>query len=107
MRLKKIFYSGDFRHKISELKKYLFVQFGDSFADGTIRAIIEGIRKLQDNELLGASVQAMFGVETEYRYIFVAHQYVFYRVTETEIRIVNMYHEREEFMEKLFGTPSS
>ncbi len=62
---------------------------------------------MQDNELLGVSVQAMFGVETEYRYIFVAHQYVFYRVTETEIRIVNMYHESEEFMEKLFGTPSS
>jgi hypothetical protein len=49
----------------------------------------------------------MFGVDTDYRYVFVAHQYVFYRFDEGCVYVVNMYHEREDFMQKLFGIDNS
>ena len=35
-----------------------------------------------DNEKIGASVEEMFGVPCDYRYLFVAKNYVFYRAGE-------------------------
>ena len=35
--------------------------------------------------------------------VFVSYQYVFYRVDADIICIVNMYNEREDFMQKMFG----
>lgn len=34
---------------------------------------------------------------------FISHNYVFYRIEDECICIVNLYHEREDFMWKLFG----
>lgn len=45
----------------------------------------------------------MFGVDTDYRFLFISHNYVFYRIEDECICIVNLYHEREDFMWKLFG----
>lgn len=44
----------------------------------------------------------MFGIASNYRYLYVAPNYVFYRVEDECIRIVNIYHEREDFMWQLF-----
>lgn len=51
----------------------------------------------------GMSVRAMFGVESDYEFIFVSHNYIFYTQNEKIIYIVNIYDEREDFMYKLFG----
>jgi plasmid stabilization system protein ParE len=45
----------------------------------------------------------MFNVDTDYRYLVVANNYVFYRIEGKCIRIINLYHEKEDFMRHLFG----
>ena len=45
----------------------------------------------------------MFDVVSDYRYIFVSGNYVFYRIEDKYIRIINLYHEKEDFMWQLFG----
>ena len=40
--------------------------------------------------------------DCDYHYIYVARNYVFYRLDEKTIYIVNMYNEREDFMQKMF-----
>ena len=45
----------------------------------------------------------MFDVASDYRYIFVPKNYVFYRIEERYIQIINLYHEKEDFMWQLFG----
>ena len=45
----------------------------------------------------------MFDVVSDYRYIFVSRNYVFYRIEDKYIRIINLYHEKEDFMWQLFG----
>ena len=101
--MKKLVYSPDYRERIKELKSYLNAQFGAETENKTIKEITERLHLLPSNEHLGVSVREMFGVDTDYRYVFVAHQYVFYRIGGEHIYIINIYHEREDFMQKLFG----
>ena len=51
----------------------------------------------------GMSVRAMFGVDSDYEFIYVSHNYIFYYQDENIIHIVNIYDDREDFMYKLFG----
>lgn len=45
----------------------------------------------------------MFGVSSKYRYLFVARNYVFYSIDGKFIKVINIYHEKEDFMWQLFG----
>ena len=36
-------------------------------------------------------------------YLFVPRNYVFYRIEDKIIRIINLYHEKDDFMWQLFG----
>lgn len=47
--------------------------------------------------------EQMFGVTSDYRYIFVAKNYVFYKIESDCIRIIDIYNEKEDFLWVLFG----
>ena len=68
-----------------------------------IKSITDAIRGLCDYEEKGPEVSKMFEVVSNYRYIFVSGNYVFYRIEDEYIRIINLYHEKEDFMWQLFG----
>ena len=70
------------------------------------KTITKRIRDLAENEYIGESVEALFGIPTDYRVLFVAKNYIFYRITDCEILIINVYNEREDFIFKLFGISS-
>ena len=54
-------------------------------------------------EKKGIAVSAMYKIECDYRYLYVSHNYVFYRIESEKIIIVEMFDERKDFMYKLFG----
>lgn len=54
-------------------------------------------------EKKGIAVSAMYNTECDYRYLYVSHNYVFYRIESEKIIIVEMFDERKDFMYKLFG----
>lgn len=64
-------------------------------------------RKAEEFPDQGMSVRAMFGVDSDYKFIYVSHNYIFYYQDEKAIHIVNIYDEREDFMYKLFGIPTT
>ena len=86
-----------------ELKKYLDFQFGGDVRKRVIKEIGGSVRSLRENEQIGISVREMYGVDTECLCIFVAKNYVFYRIEPDCIYVVNIYNEREDFMMDLFG----
>lgn len=51
----------------------------------------------------GMSVRAMFGVDSDYEFIYVSHNYIFYYQDEEIFYAVNIYDDRQDFMYKLFG----
>lgn len=104
--MKKIVYSPDAIEKIQQIGSYVAARFGRQKAKEVKKTITKRIRGLAENEYIGESVEALFGIPTDYRILFVMKNYVFYRVTDSEILIVNVYNEREDFMFKLFGVSS-
>jgi len=104
--MKGIIYSPDYKEKIVLIKQWIRERFGKDTADKSIKAIQKRIASLKQFPEQGISVQEMFGIITEYRYIYIAPNYVFYVVGEDFIRIVNIYNEREDFSYHLFGISS-
>ena len=101
--MKKIKYSQDYRDKIRKMKRDLDTRFDKEIRLEVFRKINLRIQSIKENEEIGISVKEMFGVDTDYQVIYAAKNYIFYRIGQDEIFIVNKYNEREDFMWKLFG----
>lgn len=101
--MKKIKYTPDAADKLRSIKSAVSARYGSQKAKEIIEKIIGAIRGLVDNEQKGPSVENMFGEMSDYRYIFVSKNYVFYSIEDDCIKIINIYNEKEDFMWLLFG----
>ena len=101
--MKKIKYTPDAAEKLRDIKRAITAQYGGEKAKQIVGKIIGAIRGLVEHEQKGPSVEKMFDVPSDYRYIFVSRNYVFYRIEEDCIKIINIYNEKEDFMWLLFG----
>lgn len=105
--MKKIKYTPDAADKLRAIQKNVLLQYGSGKAKEIIQSITGAIRGLADNEQKGPSVAKMFGVASDYRYIFVTRNYVFYRIESDCIKVINIYNEKEDFMWQLFGVDTT
>ena len=105
--MKKIQYTPDAADKLRAIKKYLTIVHGSTKAGIIIGKITKAIRGLVENENIGPSVESMFDVPYDYRYIVTQKNYVFYRVEEDVIRVINIYNEKEDFMSLMFGVDTT
>ncbi len=105
--MKKIKYSPDAADKLRELKNVVSVQYGADKAKQVTKTITDAIKGLALYEKKGPAVSDLFDVVTDYRYLFVSRNYVFYRIEDEYIRIVNIYNEKEDFMWQLFGVDTT
>ena len=101
--MKKLAYSPDYKEKIAKLRRYLDFHFGIEVRKNTLKKIDKRIHMLARFESMGISVRDFYGIDCDYHCIYVAKNYVFYRLDDETVYIVNMYNEREEFMQKMFG----
>lgn len=101
--MKKVEYSQIVRRKLKNLKARFTSEFGSEVSKKSIKKITDVTRGLGNFEEKGILVSSMYDIECDYRYIYVAHNYLFYRIEKDKIIIVEMFDEREDFMYKLFG----
>lgn len=101
--MKKLKYSPDAADKLRALKKDISEQYGIDKARQVMKSITDATNSLVLFEKKGPAVSELFDVVTDYRYLFVSRNYVFYRIEDEYIRIVNIYNEKEDFMWQLFG----
>ena len=104
--MKKLRYTPDYKEKLHSLRKYLDFQFGENVRMEVLSSISKQIHALQTHERMGLSVRDMFGIDCDYYYIYVAKNIIFYRYDSQYIYIVNMYNEREDYIQKMFGSLS-
>ena len=104
--MKELVYSPRYRKKLIEIKKHIDLRFGQDVTKKVLRTVTDRLHQLEQFEESGVSIRDLYGIDTDYRYVFVAHNYVFYRVETKVIRIINIYNEREDFMKDLFGVSS-
>lgn len=101
--MKKVEYSLIVRQKLKNLRKELTERFGADVSRRSVKQITDAARGLGMFETKGISVSAMYDIDCDYRYLYVGHNYLFYRIEPDRIIIVEMFDEREDFMWKLFG----
>lgn len=101
--MKPIKYTPDAADKLRDIKRSVTLRYGRKTAKEIIEKITNSIRGIGENENIGVSVEKMYGVKSDYRYIFTARNYVFYKVENKCIRVINIYNEKEDFMWALFG----
>lgn len=102
----KIEYSQIVRRKMKILKSYLTEQFDSEVAIKGITSITKAVRRLEKFPESGVALSEMYDVDTDFRYLYVNHNYMFYYLEENKIIIAEMFDEREDFMYKLFGISS-
>ena len=99
----KVEFSQIVRRKMKDLKLYLTEQFGAATAAKSLELILEAAKSLADFPLKGASLAALFDIDTDFRTLYVKHNYLFYYIEVERIIISEMFDEREDFMFRLFG----
>lgn len=105
--MKKVEYSQIVRRKIKDLKIQLTDKFGENVSNSAIKKITSAINGLSIFEEKGTAVSLKYDMESDYRYLYVAHNYIFYRIEKNQIIIVEMFDDREDFIYKLFGINST
>ncbi|MBR6332624.1 MAG: type II toxin-antitoxin system RelE/ParE family toxin, partial [Dehalococcoidales bacterium] len=101
--MNKIEFSPEALKDIEGLEEYLISEYGKITATKNIRTVMESIRSLIRFPLQGASVWDRYGIESDYRYLFSNHNYVFYRVEDDAIKIIRIIDARCDFTRILFG----
>ena len=102
--MKKIEYSRLVIRKLKSLQSELSLQYGDGKAKTIIQTMLEKVTNtLRQFEKSGINISHAYGIDTDYWYIFTNHNYFVYRIESEKVVIVQMFHEREDFIMKLFG----
>ncbi|MDE6619536.1 MAG: type II toxin-antitoxin system RelE/ParE family toxin [Lachnospiraceae bacterium] len=65
--------------------------------------ITKSIRGLSDAPYKCPTVESMLGIANPYYFLHADNYYIFYKVEKEAVLISDIYSEREDFMEKLFG----
>ena len=101
--LKRLEYSPDAAQKLRNIKCDVTMNFGADVAKRVVSYMTKALRRLQKFEKSGISVEKTLGVPCDYLMVYTEHNYAFYKITEESIYIIDILHEREDFMWKLFG----
>ena len=100
----KLEYSLIVRKKLNELRNQLAQDYGENTSKNIIKQITTNIRQLETFPQSGTKISSQYHIDCDYYYIFIEHNYFFYRIKDKDtILILEMFHEKEDFMRKLFG----
>lgn len=101
--MKNLKYSPNATEKLKLIHYEVSMLYGENIADKTMRNIFKPLHRLQVFEKSGIAAKKILGIPCDYYYIFAEHNYFFYRITDDYIYIVDIFHEKEDYMWKLFG----
>lgn len=100
----KLEYSQIVRKKLIELRNELSKNYGENESKKIMQKITKGVRQLEVFPQSGIRVSSQYDIECDYNYIFVEHNYFFYCMKDKHtVLVLDMFHEKEDFMRKLFG----
>ncbi len=102
--MKKLLYSPDYREKIIRLRNDLDMKYGRPVREKVFDEINHRLQLLKTQNYLGISLRDMYGVDCDFYLIHISKNVVFYEVGEKEIRILNLYHEREDYIIRFLGS---
>ncbi len=89
---------------MKKLRNELTQNYGENNSKKVMSNITNGVRRLETFPQSGTRISSQYDIECDYSYIFVEHNYFIYRIKDKDtILILEMFHEKEDFIRKLFG----
>lgn len=102
----KLKYAPKALEDLQEIKRYATDQFGEERAKVCLRDILSTIKQLEMFHDEGLDLGNTIEYPTDYRYLAVKPDYVFYRMENEIVKIVRVLNEKQDFMQILFGVSS-
>jgi len=91
---------------LQRIRNYISSNWGENVAKRVLKKITSDIRRLEQYPVSGVDLGKIIDVPTEYRYLFLEKNYVFYHLELDKIRIVRVLNEQQDYMQQLFGISS-
>lgn len=103
----KIAYSAIALSKRKAIKRDIREKFGRETADRISDHITKTIAKLKKYPQMGISMRKQYNLDCDYYILFAEHNYFIYRISDDTVIILEVFHEKEEFMYQMFGIEMS
>lgn len=85
------------------MKTYVAKQFGDEKAKACIREITLAVRQLETFPKAGSCLEEIIEYPTDYHYLIVKPNYIFYRIEGNIVRIIRILNEKQDFCRYFLG----
>ena len=102
----KLKYTPKALEDLQVVKAYVTKQFGDSKAKASVKEITVAAMNLETFPNEGLKLESLISYPTDYHYLVVKPNYVFYRIEEDTVRIIRILNENQDFLQILFGISS-
>lgn len=88
---------------LARVKEYITLQHGADVARKSLRRLTSSARRLEKYPEEGPSLEEMILVPTDYRYLYIRPNYLFYRIEGNYVKVVRVLNEQQDFLQILFG----
>lgn len=102
----KLEYTPKALNDLQDIKAYIVRQFGVSTARKCINEVTSTARQLERFPEEGLHLERLIGYSTDYRYLVVKPNYIFYRIEGDRVKVIRILNEKQDFLQILFGIRS-
>ena len=102
----KLIYTPKALDDLQGIKTYVSKQFGGDRAKTCVQEIATTVRQLEMFPNEGPCLQDLIECPTDYHYLAVKPNYIFYRIEGDTVRVIRILNEKQDFLQILFGISS-
>lgn len=90
---------------IAEIKRYICEELDSPIAaDRIAKKIVSSYKKLKNAPFIGAPLDSIIDVKTDYRFLVCGNYLIFYKVKHDVISVYRVMNGRRDYCRQLFGT---
>ena len=102
----KLSYTPKALDDLQAIKVYVAKQFGEGKAKVCAKEITSTAKQLELYPGEGPRLEDLIEYPTDYHYLVVKPNYIFYRVEGDTVRVIRILNEKQDFLQILFGISS-
>jgi len=102
----KLIYTPKALEDLQGIKTYVAKQFGEGRAKASVKEITSTAKQLEVFHGEGPRLEELIQYPTDYHYLVVKPNYIFYRVEGDTVRVIRILNEKQDFLQILFGIGS-
>lgn len=102
----KLIYAPKALDDLQGIKAYVARQFNEGRAKASVKEITSTAKQLEVFPGEGPCLEELIEYPTDYHYLVVKPNYIFYRIEGDTVRIIRILNEKQDFLQILFGISS-